>query len=65
MSAPSLHRDSTDSLINFIIEVTYKAERGFKTHGATVREGINTDGERDCSQQSGQQLAAGVHVTAV
>ena len=21
-----------------------KAERGFKTHGATVREGINTDG---------------------
>ena len=41
----------------------FKAERGFKTHGATVREGINTDGEKDCSQQSGQQLAAGVHVT--
>ena len=43
----------------------FKAECGFKTHGATVRKGINTDGERDCSQQSGQQLAAGVHVTAV
>ena len=41
----------------------FKAERGFKTHGATVREGINTDGERDCSQRSGQKLAAGVHVT--
>ena len=39
--------------------------RGFKTHRATVREGINTDGERDRSQQSGQQLAARVHVTAV
>ena len=46
-------------------QMCFKAERGFKTHRATVREGINTDGERDCSQQSGQQLAAGVHVTAV
>ena len=35
----------------------FKAERGYKTHRAMVREGINTGGERDCSQQSGQQLA--------
>ena len=51
------------------LQVTYqmcfKAERGFKTNGATVREGINTDGERDCSQQSSQQLAAGVHMMEV
>ena len=36
-------------------QMCFKAERGFKTHGATVRVGINTDDERGSSQQTGSR----------
>ena len=45
-----------------MLQVTYqmcfKAEHEFKTHGATVREGINTDDERDCSHKSTSCLSS-------
>ena len=41
-------RSSSSSNLQVTYQMCFKAERGFKTHGETVREGINTDGERDC-----------------
>ena len=63
VSAPSLHRECTNSTSD--LPNVFQSRTWIQMHGATVREGINTDGERDSSQHSGQQLAAGVHVTAV